>query len=366
MKIKSEEMRINRAWLKNLKNMAKKWGVEEDTIDWVHEIDWSLSYDEIKNSFIQLLAIKGGKNPDGDVKTEKVEYFNMLEEELRKRIENDMELLKETQDVDIFYQDMYKMLEVFHNSTHFNLLIISGRAGIGKSFSIMKWCVRNNITPHKYNGHITPYQLFHILYKHDKDLIIFDDSNPILENVSSVSLLLQACETMPTRVISWNTSKPMDIPERFSFDGKIIILTNKTFDEIDEALQSRALKYTLEFSNETMLKIINSICKLEEKNMILELLRKNFFDIEINLRVYKMLETLLLFLKSQNKLESFEKMGEIIIKMESNPNLKTAYEVLKTVCDLNKAVKVFMEKTGLKRTSFYYYKKKIGNLYEIV
>jgi hypothetical protein len=337
---------------KRVKQLLKQANMEEDLID------KSLSEEEILSKLKEMGITE--KSP-----TTKEEYFAKFESELKKRIEQDIEELKKPNPTDAYYKEMYEVLDLFLNSPTFNLLIISGRAGIGKSYKIMEWCGRNNIQAFKYNGHITNFRLFHILYDHSNSLIIFDDSNPILEDVNAISLLLQACETMKTRTVSWNTSHSIDIPQQFAFDGKIVILTNKSFSELDDALQSRAIKFSLDFNNFEILEIINSLCQLPEKNMIINLLKENINKIELNLRLYKLLENLLLYLKDRKKLDKFKKFGEIIIEMETNPNFKIAYEILKTTRSIKNSIKLFTEKTGLRRTAFYYYKKKIENLYGV-
>lgn len=334
---------------KRVKTLLKQANMEEDLID------SSLSEEEILNKLKEMGISE--KSP-----TTKEEYFAKFENELKKKIETDIEKMKKPSSSDVYYQDLYEILDVFINSPTFNLLIISGRAGIGKSFKIIEWCSRKNLQAFKYNGHITPFQLFHIFYSHSNSLVIFDDSNPILDNVSSVSLLLQACETMNTRVVSWNTSKPVDIPERYSFDGKVIILTNRDFAEIDEALQSRAIKFCLEFDNFKTLEIINSLCQLPEKDLIIKLLKDNISKIEVNLRLYKLLENFLLFLKGNNRLNDFQKLGSIVIEMESNKNLRICYELLKNTADVKKLVQKFVEETGCSRKTFYNYRDKIEKL----
>jgi hypothetical protein len=319
-------------------------------------IDKELSEEELLNHLKELGFTDKGITP-------KEQFNELFEGELKRRLELDMEELKKPSPTDVYYQELYEVLELFLKSPVFNLLIISGRAGIGKSYKIVEWASRKNIIAYKYNGHITNLRLYQILYENDDSLIVFDDSNPILEDTNSISLLLQACETMKTRVVSWNTSRNMDIPQRFGFDGKVIILTNKIFDEIDEALLSRAIKFNLNFDNVTIIKIINSLCQLPEKKMILDLLQENVFKMEINLRLYKLLENLLLFLKEKNQIGKFLKLGGMLIEMESNPALKYAYELLKRTNDLKKCMSEFMEETGMSKRTFYRYRDKIGRLF---
>jgi hypothetical protein len=339
-----------------MKKRLKKL-LEENNMD-EQLIDSSLSEEEILNQLKEMGIT------DKDYTT-KEEYFSQLENELKRRMERDMEEFKKPNPADSYYKKLYEVLDLFLNSPTFNLLIVSGRAGIGKSYKIIEWCGRNNIRAFKYNGHITNFKLFQILYAHSNGLIIFDDSNPILEDTNAVSLLLQACETMRTRVVSWNTSRPMDAPKQFPFDGKIVILTNKTFSEINEALQSRAIKFSLDFNNFEMLEIIGSLCRLPEKNLIIDLLKENMNKMELNLRLYKLLENLLLYLKSRGKLEKFREFGKSIIEMEINPNFRIAYEILKSTKSIRNSIRLFAEKTGLKRTAFYYYKNKIEKLYGV-
>lgn len=341
-----------------MKPLSKKvsYIVKKNNLD-EHIIDHTLTEEEQLN-FLKSLGYTD-KQP-----TQKEEFFSHIEGETKRRIEEEMEKLKEGTQIDVYYQELYDVLQTFKENSHFNVLILSGRPAQGKSHQIETWVARNNLNFAKFNGHITPFQLYHILYYHSQsnEWLVFDDSNPILENVSSVSLLLQAGETKETRVVMWNTSKPSDAPQNFTYDGKIIIISNKNFEDIDEALQSRAMKYELNFDNEKMLLMIKCICK---EDRILNLLKENVFRVELNLRVFKLIETVFYVLKNRNQLEKFELLGQLMIDMEINPNLRRAYDILKETGKIRSAVSRFMEETGCSRRSFYNYRQRIEILYGI-
>lgn len=137
-------------------------------------------------------------------------------------------------------------------------MVVSGNAGLGKSYTVVQAFKRSD-TRHKIvKGFITPRQLFETLwnYKKEGDVLIFDDCDSIFENETSLNLLKAATDTSEERTIDWMTSKDAfgadgsEIPSGFVFQGAIIFITNKDFNkEIDkgtklsvhfEALRSRS------------------------------------------------------------------------------------------------------------------------------
>ena len=137
-------------------------------------------------------------------------------------------------------------------------MIVSGNAGLGKSYSIVQAFKKSDSRHKIIKGFITPRQLFETLwnYKKEGDVLIFDDCDSIFENETSLNLLKAATDTSEERTIDWMTSKDAfsadgsEIPSGFVFEGAIIFITNKDFNkEIEkgtklsvhfEALRSRS------------------------------------------------------------------------------------------------------------------------------
>jgi len=120
-------------------------------------------------------------------------------------------------------------------------LIVSGPAGLGKSFSVEE--VLNDWDPEELNhtivkGYIRPPSLYRLLYQHREanQVLVFDDADSIFFDEVSLSLLKAACDSNKHRRISYMTEGTLfdgesDIlPRGFDFYGNIIFITNLDFD----------------------------------------------------------------------------------------------------------------------------------------
>lgn len=141
-------------------------------------------------------------------------------------------------------------------------LIVSGPAGLGKSYTIEKrlreW--DPNETNHAIiKGYVRATGLVKLLYAYREEgqVLVFDDADAIFFDDVSLNLLKAVCDTTERRRVSWlSEGKLIDedtaeiVPRSFDFNGTIIFITNYDFDAmIDrghklaphlEALVSRA------------------------------------------------------------------------------------------------------------------------------
>lgn len=117
-------------------------------------------------------------------------------------------------------------------------MIVSGPAGIGKSFTVLQSAKelpeeRCSIL----KGRISPVGLFRTLWKHrfENHLIVLDDSDSVFDNETSLNLLKAACDSSEERFITWASNSQQEdadgeeIPTTFEFCGAIVFITNKDF-----------------------------------------------------------------------------------------------------------------------------------------
>jgi len=121
-------------------------------------------------------------------------------------------------------------------------LIVSGPAGLGKSFTVEKrlsdWDPSGvNYTIVK--GYVRATGLVKLLhsYKEEGQVIVFDDADAIFFDDISLNLLKAVCDTTERRVVSWmSEGKLIDdetgalVPRTFEFNGTIIFISNYDFD----------------------------------------------------------------------------------------------------------------------------------------
>lgn len=154
------------------------------------------------------------------------------EEEIAKRIE-----------------ERFSIVETFTRSSvagDVRSLIISGPAGLGKSYTVEKILeefdpIGNNHTIVK--GYVKTTGLYRLLYQHrfSDQVIVFDDADTIFFDDTSLNMLKAVCDTNDVRRVSYLADYTMIdsdtsevLPRSFEFKGTIIFITNLDFDALIE------------------------------------------------------------------------------------------------------------------------------------
>lgn len=121
-------------------------------------------------------------------------------------------------------------------------LIVSGPAGLGKSFTVEealhKW--DPNETNHiVVKGYVRATGLYKLLWQHKEkgQVIVFDDADSIFFDDTALNLLKAVCDTTDVRRVSYlaetaliDEESALRIPKSFEFNGTIIFITNYDFD----------------------------------------------------------------------------------------------------------------------------------------
>lgn len=121
-------------------------------------------------------------------------------------------------------------------------LIVSGPAGLGKSFTVEKaleaW--DPNATSHRIvKGYVKAPALYKLLYQHRiaGSVLVFDDADDVFLDETAIGLLKAALDTTDKRIISYMTEGTLideesaeRLPKSFQFEGTVIFITNYDFD----------------------------------------------------------------------------------------------------------------------------------------
>lgn len=184
-------------------------------------------------------------------------------------------------------------------------LVVYGAPGTGKSFGVEKALQRDSITDKlaydpsspgndpkreeriyvdgawetkfkpRYKiirGNITANGLYKTLFEYNsaRDVLVFDDTDVVLQDENCLTFLKVALDTTEKRVLHWiSTSNRSDaLPNSFEFKGSVIFITNLNFERIIasnfsklsphlEAIMSRCLylDLTIETTREKLLRI---------------------------------------------------------------------------------------------------------------
>jgi len=90
-------------------------------------------------------------------------------------------------------------------------------------------------------GYSTARGLYETLYDYNGRTIVFDDCDEVLEDKTAASIFKGALDSNDDRRISWRAGRlKKGYPRTFKFTGTVIFVTNKSIDEIDGPLITRA------------------------------------------------------------------------------------------------------------------------------
>lgn len=125
-------------------------------------------------------------------------------------------------------------------------LIVSGPAGLGKSFTVEKaleaW--DPNATSHRIvKGYVKAPSLYKLLYQHRNagSVLVFDDADDVFLDETAIGLLKAALDTTDRRIISYMTEGSLideetaeRMPKSFEFRGTVVFISNINFDAMIE------------------------------------------------------------------------------------------------------------------------------------
>lgn len=123
-------------------------------------------------------------------------------------------------------------------------LIVSGPAGLGKSFTVEKTLSDWDPTETMYTivkGYVKTTGLIKLLYqfRHPNQVIVFDDADTVFYEDTSLNLLKAVCDTTDVRKVSYLAESNLvddetgeRLPRQFTFEGTIIFITNLDFDAL--------------------------------------------------------------------------------------------------------------------------------------
>lgn len=160
-------------------------------------------------------------------------------------------LIKSVESIDQIEEklnDRFNALEVLSEATGKGInrsLIVSGPAGLGKSFTVEQKMKKLENAGHVVTyikGYVRPLSLYRLLYnaRFQHCVLVFDDSDSIFADDVSMNLLKGACDSTETRKLHW-LSRSIDkiededgepIPANFEFEGSVIFITNYDFDDL--------------------------------------------------------------------------------------------------------------------------------------
>jgi len=211
------------------------------------------------------------------------------------------------------YANLINIIRNVENSKDSKGAIIYGPPGTGKTYALRREMHFMNKIPGKdytiFKGSVENIgSLYSTLYDYKNKTIVLDDfefDGDDKQTTDVINLLKGATDSYPIRIISYVDNTPIksqddlgkDMPTKFKFEGKIIIITNKKLEDIDSALRSRLPAVEVKFNDKETLKIIKDMVKyfnpdmsISDKMEIVDLMietKAKHPKLQVDLRLFK-------------------------------------------------------------------------------
>jgi len=178
----------------------------------------------------------GFRKTKNNTKSDTVAYYEPIQ------IETDTEISQRISDRFEILED----LAIGSTTGEIRSLIVSGPAGLGKSYTIEK--TLNQWDPNGTNytiikGYVRATGLYKTLFTHSApgQVVVFDDADTIFFDDTSLNMLKAVCDSTENRTVSYLAESQLfdddtaaRLPKSFEFHGTIIFITNYDFDAMIE------------------------------------------------------------------------------------------------------------------------------------
>lgn len=331
-------------------------------------LDRKLTYGENRSIIMgKIYHLFSYPSKAGEIKNEKekseYEQLKEIKEQEQKAEQEFNKTIEELKKSEAEYIGKYYIAIEYIKSIsdgHHKGLVFLGDMGLGKSFLTRQILSQENAKFIESRGVHSPMALYKFLYNNNKEdvVLVFDDVFSLINSPNSFSILLGA---LWDNLVCWDTTsgKLDNVPTKFIFKGRIIIIVNRLEGFKADVLKSRCLVYDLKLNRQEKLEQMYLIAKSEREG-IKPNVRKEVVDfIKENTD-----ESSIFDLRTQFKIEQFrghrenwKQLGkELLLK---NNEIEQLLYCIKGNVSIGNAEREWCKATGKSRRTFYNLKKEI-------
>jgi hypothetical protein len=232
----------------------------------------------------KFLSVKGDKRAESMLKTMADAVQNPKMDQVK----------QEMTDPNTLFGHMSNLVQIVARKSR-NALLIYGGPGTGKTFVVTQTLKKEGLTKgngwHLIKGKISTSALYQMLFMHRKgDILLFDDTDSLWKDQEAANLLKAALDSYDERIISWVSPRTINVslltdqqkedinseldiklksepeashklPSEFEYNGRIIFISNLTYDKFDPAVMTRSAKIDMTLTREQMFTRMESILR---------------------------------------------------------------------------------------------------------
>lgn len=162
-------------------------------------------------------------------------------------------------------------------------MIIVGKGGLGKTYTVMETLKSLGMLDQEHyiylqGAKLTTVEFYALLYNNQDKLIIFDDSDSVVQDGDRINMLKSALDSGGgPRIVSYLSPAvtQRDMPQSFDFQGQIIFISNYALKDFDQPLISRSVAVDLSMTRKEVFERMQSIIDKMSDNVDPEAIKKS-------------------------------------------------------------------------------------------
>ena len=260
-----------------------------------------------------------------------------------------------------------RLILTIRASERMHALIIEGPPGWGKTTAVEDSLKAAGVVGVSLGSYSTPLHLYNFLHDNAGSTVVIDDCAGLFSDQSSMAILKAATwGSGKQRKIRWGSTSGKASIEEFYFEGKLIVVCNSFPATADaEAVKSRSFPYKIDIdptSAKTLLEEAARTSSLfSNKQMAFEVakfLSEKISPVSIHQISYRTLQ--MGYELAQHNGNQWQTLLERMIIVAPEDPKKIIRKLSSRGIAVKDQIRLFEEATGLRRRTFFKYRREIG------
>jgi DNA polymerase III delta prime subunit len=259
------------------------------------------------------------------------------------------------------------LLLTIRASEKMHALIIEGPPGWGKTTAVEDALKAAGVAGVHLGSYSTPLHLFNFLHENSRTIIVIDDCAGLFSDQSSMAILKAATWGQgKKRKIRWGSTSGKASAEEFQFEGKLIIVCNSFPATADaEAVKSRSFPYRINIDPTNAKSLLEkaagnpSLYSDTQKAVeVAKFLCKKLCAASVHQISYRTLQ--MGYELAQHNGNQWQTLLERMVVSAPEDPKKLVRQLSRRGLAVKDQIRLFEEATGLKRRTFFKYRREIG------
>lgn len=260
-----------------------------------------------------------------------------------------------------------RLLLTIRASERMHALIIEGPPGWGKTTAVEDALRAAGVTGVHLGSYSTPLHLFNFLYDNARNTVVIDDCAGLFSDQSSMAILKAATWGQgKQRKIRWGSTSGKASAEEFIFEGKLVIVCNSFPTTADaEAVKSRSFPYKISIEPAGAKALLKKAAgnrdlysDTQKATEVARFLSQKVSATSIHQISYRTLQ--MGYELAQHNGEQWRDLLERMVGAAPEDPKRLVRQLARRGMAVKDQARIFEESTGLKRRTFFKYRRELG------